>query len=171
MSIIMKVKLFLSLIILIWLSTVTVFAEDPIAVIHIPSIEVRSEVIPLHTRKFSYGATWDTRRLNDNVGYLTGTGWFGNNQNVVLGGHSETYQRQPSIFYHLADVQVGDVIHVEANDTTYNYIVTSLEWVDPTNLNSVLPTGHAQLTLITCDTNSYDGSRYQQRLVIRALPG
>ena len=141
-----------------------------IAIIQIPAIEVEASVIPLVIRQMPQGATWDTRQLLSDVGYLTGTGWFGQNRNVVLGGHAETVDRQENTFYNLNLLQVGDTIVVHTDGTIYTYAVASLEWVDPSDLTSVLPTGHDQLTLITCDTNSFDGSLYQQRLVVRALP-
>lgn len=138
--------------------------------IEIPSLEITADIVPLYIRQMPHATTWDTRRLNHNVGFLTGTGWFGQNKNVVLGGHSELPDRQPSIFYTLQDVEMGAIIQVHTNDTIYNYVVTSLEWVDPSDLSSVLPTGHDQLTLITCDTNSYDDGTYEKRLIVRALP-
>lgn len=147
-----------------------VIQAQEIAIIQIPAIEVEASVVPLVIRQLPHAITWDTRQLMNDVGYLTGTGWFGENRNIVLGGHAETIDRQPNTFFNLNLLQVGDVIQVHTNGTVYTYAVTSLEWVAPTDLNSVLPTGHDQLTLITCDSNSFDGSLYQQRLVVRALP-
>lgn len=144
--------------------------EAQLTRIEIPSVEIDAEIIPIYIRQMAGGATWDTRRLYNHVGHLTGTGWFGQGKNVVLGGHSETVDRLPNVFYNLADIEVGAEIHVSVNGTTYNYVVTSLEWVVPTDLRSVLPTGHDQLTLITCDTDSYDNGTYEKRLVVRALP-
>ena len=164
----LKLKL---LVLIVFLIAAPYIAQaQEIARVQIPAIEVEASVIPLYIRQLPHAVTWDTRQLLNNVGYLTGTGWFGQNRNVVLGGHAETIDRQPNTFYNLNLLQVGDVIHVHTDGTVYNYVVYSLEWVAPTDLNSVLPTGHDQLTLITCDTNSFDGSIYQQRLVIRALP-
>jgi len=141
-----------------------------IAVIQIPAIEVEANVVPLVIRQLPHAITWDTRQLINDVGYLTGTGWFGQNRNIVFGGHAETVDRQPNTFYNLNLLQVGDLIHVHTDGVIYTYAVASLEWVAPTDLSSVLPTGHDQLTLITCDSDSFDGSLYQQRLVVRALP-
>ena len=138
--------------------------------IEIPSLEVNTEIIPIYIRPIYGHTTWDTRRLYDNIGHLNGTGWFGQNKNVVLAGHSETIDRLPNVFYNLANIEVGAEIYVYANGTAYHYVVTSLEWVVPTDLTSVLPTGHDQLTLITCDTDSYDNGTYEKRLVVRALP-
>ena len=164
----LKLKL---LLIFILLTVVPqIIQAQEIATIQIPILEVEANVVPVHIRQLPHAITWDTRRLYDKVGYLTGTGWFGENKNVVLGGHAETVDRQPNIFFNLHQLQIGDVIHVHANGTTYHYAVASLEWVIPTDLSSVLPTGHDQLTLITCDSDSFDGTGYEKRLVVRALP-
>jgi len=138
--------------------------------ISIPSLEIDADITPLVIREMAHGTTWDTSRLVQTVGYFTGTSWFGHGDNIVLGGHSELAQRQPDVFYRLDEVAIGDIIHVTADGQTFNYVVTSLEIVNPNNLNSILPTGFEQLTLITCDTASFDGSTYQQRLIVRALP-
>lgn len=163
---------FIAMFILVETDLRVVEAQSPSGRIAIPSLEIDAEIVPIYIRRLPQGATWDTRWLYGQVGHLTGTGWFGQNKNVVLGGHSESIDRQPDIFYDLGTIEVGAEIVIQANDTTYTYLVTSLEWVEPTDLSSVLPTGHDQLTLITCDTDSFDDDNgtYKQRLVIRALP-
>lgn len=168
MKIIFKLKYIIILCTLFVIPLLTQSQE--IARIEIPAIEVDATVVPLYIRQLPHAITWDTRQLINDVGYLTGTGWFGQNRNVVLGAHAETIDRQPNTFYNLNQLQVGDLIQVHTNGTVYSYTVTTLEWVDPSDLSSVLPTGHDQLTLITCDSGSFDGALYQQRLVVRALP-
>jgi len=138
--------------------------------IRIPSLEIDASITPLQIREMAHGTTWDTSQLVQTVGYFTGTSWFGQGNNIVLGGHSELAERQPDVFYNLNEIAVGDVIYVEADGQTFMYVVTSLETVSPNNLDSILPTGFEQLTIITCDTASYDGATYQQRLVVRARP-
>ncbi len=138
--------------------------------ISIPSLDISAPITPLVIREMSHGTTWDTSRLVQEVGYLTGTSWFGHGNNTVLGGHSELAERQPDVFYRLDEIQIGDVIDIDVDGQAYQYVVTSKELVDPTNLQSILPTGFEQLTIITCDTGSFDGSTYQQRLIVRAHP-
>jgi len=163
-------KLFVAIIVALLIPNLHFASASQGTRIEISSIDINAEVVPLYVRDLPHGTTWDTRSLTYDVGYLTGTGWFGQNNNVVLGGHSELDNREPSVFYNLDKVQIGDVISVHANGTTYQYSVASLEWVDPSNLNSVMPTGHDQLTIITCDTQSFDGDSYNKRLIVRALP-
>lgn len=169
MKTILKINVF-SLIVIMMLIQLPQLAVAQNNTISIASLDINASITPLEIRQMSHGTTWDTSRLVQEVGYFTGTGWFGQGTNIVLGGHSELAERQPDVFYNLDEIQLGDVISVHADGNDYNYVVTSIETVSPSNLNSILPTGFEQLTLITCDTNSFDGATYQQRLIIRARP-
>lgn len=140
------------------------------AQLRIPSLEVDAPIIPLVIRALPEGTTWDTSPLWQNVGYFTGTGWFGEGRNIVLGGHSEGADRVQEVFYDLDDITVDDEIYASANGQEYKYIVSSVETVGIYDLESLYPTTHEQLTIITCDTASYNGASYQQRIVVRALP-
>ncbi len=163
----LKLKLFIGIITTLLFSTVA-SAQD--AQLKIPSLEVDAQVIPLVIRELPEGTTWDTSPLWQNVGYFTGTGWFGEGRNIVLGGHSEGANRVQEVFYNLDDIKVGDEIYANANGQEYRYIVSSIETVGIYDLGSLYPTPHEQLTIITCDTASYNGASYQQRIVVRALP-
>lgn len=136
--------------------------------ISIPSIGVEAQIVtaPLTPDL----TTWDVSHLYMNVGHLIGTGWFGTGSNIVLGGHSETSSLAPDIFYNLDGVQVDDIITVNANGTQYQYIVTQVYSVSQFDVSIAYPTQHEQLTLITCQRDSYDGSQYQNRVIVVAVP-
>lgn len=163
----LNIKLIVGIIVTLLFANV-VQAQD--TKLQIPALEIDSEIISLVIRDMGYGTTWDTTPLSQNIGYFTGTGWFGQQNNTVLGGHSDSVNRTPEVFYNLDKILVGDAIYVSENNQEYTYIVASVELVDVYNLDSIRPTQHEQLTIITCDLASFDGQGYQKRLVVRALP-
>lgn len=137
--------------------------------ISIPSIEVEAPVVTLFIRAFPDGqVTWDTSTITSEVGYLDGLPWFGEGGNVVLGGHSELVGREPSVFYELDEVELGDEIIVNDHDEEYVYIVTDIFEVEQYDLSILYPTNGEQLTLMTCDTDSLVGGVYNRRVVVIA---
>lgn len=147
-------------------------AYDPGTRLSIPSIGVEAPVIPIPIRAQSHGVTWDTSRLKMSVGFLELTDWFGSGGNTVLGGHSELARGQEDIFYYLDLVKVGDEIIVNADGREFRYVVVQVFTVDQYDVEIVRPTPHEQLTLITCDTGSYNASNgeYDNRIVVVAHP-
>jgi len=146
------------------------FAEGRTATISIPSIGVQAPVVEIYIRAFADGSvTWDTNGLQNNVGHLEGTAWFGEAGNVVLGGHSELPGRVASVFVNLDQVQVGDVIVIDHDGAQKQYAVTGVAQVDPADLSPIYPTSDERLTLITCDTTSFaGGDTYARRLTVVA---
>lgn len=136
----------------------------------IPSIGVEASITtaPLDAQL----GTWDVSHLNMNVGHLVGTAWFGSGSNIVLGGHSETPNLAPDIFYDLDAVQVGDVIIVNIDGNQRQYRVTEVTSVSQFDIRIAYPTPFEQLTIITCQRDSYDGNvgQYQSRVVVKAVP-
>jgi LPXTG-site transpeptidase (sortase) family protein len=85
--------------------------------------------------------------------------------NTVFAGHRFTYH-DPAIFYHLDKVQQGDPITLYWNRKEYDYTVTKILTVKPTETSIEQPTDKPQLTLYTCTplwTSKY-------RLVVIATP-
>lgn len=139
--------------------------------ISIPAIGVNAPIVTIGIRAFPDGSvTWDTTNLTTQVGYLDGTSWFGEGGNVVLGGHSELAERAPSVFYNLDDLNVGDEIVVTVNGTQHRYTVTRKFDVATSDLSIVYPTNNEQLTIMTCDIDSYVNGTYARRTVIVAVP-
>lgn len=136
--------------------------------LEIPAIGVNAPILdaPLGEK------TWDVSHLDMTVGRLQHMPWFGMDENVLLAGHSADTQRQPDIFYNLHLLQTGDEISVRVGDHTYRYLVNTQFIVDQYDLSILQPTGHARLTLFTCDQSSYnsDTDTYDKRIVIYAYP-
>jgi LPXTG-site transpeptidase (sortase) family protein len=85
--------------------------------------------------------------------------------NTVIAGHRFTY-RGASFFYNLDKVALGDSIRIYWEGKTYNYKVTTIKTVLPSDAAVEAPSNQRMLTLYTCTplwTSKY-------RLVIQALP-
>jgi sortase A len=78
------------------------------------------------------------------VGHLPGTALPGEQGNVVLAGHRDTFFRP------LRDVRGGDVITLKTRDGDYEYVVESTAVVPPSDVKVLRSTGGRTLTLITC---------------------
>ncbi|GAB5426387.1 MAG: hypothetical protein Crog4KO_35340 [Crocinitomicaceae bacterium] len=104
------------------------------------------------------------------VGHFEYIPWFGEGGNIVLGGHSTDIQQNPDIFYDLEDVEIGDEIIVYANGHEYRYQITAVYEVAYNDLSVLYQTEEHQLTIITCDVDSYDGNMgsYTRRTVVTA---
>lgn len=145
-------------------------AQSPSGQIVIPSIGVDVAIVPTYL-SFDLG-TWDVSELSMNVGHFEYLPWFGEGGNVVLGGHSTDVQQNPDAFYLLDSVSVGDEIIVYANNTEYRYQVTRLFEVNYDDISVLYRTEEHQLTLITCDVDSYDDNAgsYARRTIVVAHP-
>jgi len=134
--------------------------------ISIPSAGISSWV----TTFFLDGVSWAIDPWERGVGHLQGTAWVGNTGNIALGGHSLYPNGSPGIFYNLYNVNVGDEIILKDNGVEKRYVVVSIREVDYRDVSVVYPTGHNQLTLITCDIPSFVSQTgvYLERLVVIA---
>jgi len=100
----------------------------------------------------------------------------GTGSNAVFAGH--VTWNGPAVFYHLDQLQVGDLIRLVGNDgaqLTYNVsAVFEVDPGDPDSLKVMWPTEGDVITLITCSGKFYEtddpvaGGDYTHRLVIRA---
>jgi len=142
-------------------------ALDPIT-LTIPAIDVQAPIVLAPLRAVSGVTTWDFSTLNAEIGFLEHTAWFGQGSNVVLGGHSEDIQRRPSVFYALHQLTEGDHIVINNAGVKHIYIVSDVFEVEADNLSILYPTETEQLTLITCDVDSYNAGDYDRRVVVIA---
>jgi sortase A len=94
-------------------------------------------------------------------GHMTDSALPGENGNVVITGHRDTF------FRHIYELNKGDEILVERNGKVFHYEVTGKKIVDPTDISVAKPTPDARLTLITCYPTYYIGPA-PQRLVVFA---
>lgn len=144
-------------------STITAYEGVTLS---IPTLQIESRIIefPLN------GTGWDIDPWEDAVGHLEGTAWFGESGNIALGGHSTLPDFSAGVFGALDQVALGETIVVHVNGEEQLYSVSGITHVTPDDLSVLYPSANEQLTLITCDTSSFDSesSTYLRRTIVRA---
>lgn len=103
----------------------------------------------------------DSRTLRRAVGHVPSTPLPGEDGNVVLAGHRDSF------FRGLRSVQAGDRIEVLTPDRRLRYEITSMEVVGAEDTDVLGPTKERSLTLITCYPFHYIGPA-PDRYVVRA---
>ena len=96
--------------------------------------------------------------LSNNDKVLSKGGWMysGNSTpdkggNTVIFGHRWLYKPPiQNTFYNLDKVAIGDRFSISWNGTIYNYQVSEVKIVNPTDVYVLNPTDTPQITLITC---------------------
>lgn len=139
--------------------------------IAIPALDILAPVVSIYPRNFEDGSsTWDTSSLTMNVGRLVGLPSFGQGGNIVLGGHSELDRGQADIFHELDRLQPGDIVTIEKGHEIFQYQVREVGKVALDDLSILSPSQSEILTLMTCDTSSYDDmdGSYNSRVVVIA---
>lgn len=146
-------------------------AQDLQTSVSIPSLNINAAITEIKLKQFPGGKiTWDTLNLGLNVGHLEGTAWLDAPGNIVLGAHSELAERTPGIFYTLDRIKTGDAVVLANGSETRTYTVTQIYQVEFKDLNPIYPASSDIVTLITCDTGSYNASTgvYNKRLIVVA---
>jgi sortase A len=103
----------------------------------------------------------DSRTLRRAVGHVPSTPLPGDEGNVVLAGHRDSFFRA------LRTVEEGDEIEVTTPGATLRYAVTAIEVVGAEDTDVLWPTKEKSLTLITCYPFHYIGPA-PDRYVVRA---
>jgi sortase A len=103
----------------------------------------------------------DTKTLSRAVGHVPYTPLPGENGNVGVAAHRDTY------FRGLRNVKHGDVIRLTTEDGVYLYEVDSLKIVWPRNVEVLDPTPDKRITLVTCYPFNYVGSA-PKRFIVQA---
>jgi sortase A len=124
----------------------------PLAVLDIPRIGLSAMVLE------GVGS----RTLRVGVGHVPGTSSPGQQGNVAIAGHRDTFFRP------LRRIQPGDDIFLGIPRQDYHYRVTSLEVVDPADVAVLKPHENDELTLVTCYPFSYIGPA-PKRFIVRAV--
>jgi LPXTG-site transpeptidase (sortase) family protein len=109
----------------------------------------------------------DSRTLRLGVGRIPGTAEPGQEGNLVLGGHRDTFFRP------LRGIRAGDFITLATAAGPYRYVVEWTAVVDPRDTGSLHATSERSLTLVTCYPFYYVGPA-PQRFIVRArqlMPG
>jgi sortase A len=128
------------------------FARPGISRLEIPRIGLTAMVLD--------GASSQTMRVG--LGHITGTSSPGENGNVAIAGHRDTFFRP------LRRIQEGDEILLETPAKALTYRVSSTEIVDPSDVAVLRSHGKDELTLVTCYPFSYLGPA-PKRFIVHAL--
>ena len=128
-------------------------AEDMLTRVSAPRIGLDAIVVEGTTR----------RDLLVGPGHLTGSALPGENGNVVITGHRDTF------FRHIYELTKGDEVTVERNGETFHYVVTGKKIVEPEDVSVIRPTSEARLTLITCYPTYYIGPAPERLVVFATL--
>ena len=99
--------------------------------------------------------------LDHGVGHVDGSALPGQQGNVVLAAHRDTFFRS------LRNIQKGEVVRVTTPAGTRTYSVESTDIVNPTQVSVMDPTPTPTLTLITCYPFYYVGHA-PKRFIVRA---
>jgi sortase A len=103
----------------------------------------------------------DARTLRLAVGYIPGTALPGDNGNVGLAGHRDTFFRK------LRDINPDDEIRITTKEGVFRYFVQRTNIVQPSDVWVLNATNSPVLTLVTCYPFTYIGSA-PQRFIVRA---
>ena len=122
----------------------------------------RLEIRSIHlSALFIEGA--DGPSLRRAVGHIPGTALPGELGNVALSAHRDTF------FRHLGQLAKGDAISITTRHGSYEYVVESLQVVDPDERSVLRDLGRPSLTLITCYPFYYVGPAPKRFVVHAAL--
>jgi sortase A len=103
----------------------------------------------------------DSKTLRRAVGHVPGTALPGQDGNVALAAHRDSF------FRGLRDVKKNDLIQMETFDRNLEYVVDSTEIVQPSDVRVLAPTRDRMLTLVTCYPFNYIGHA-PKRFIVRA---
>ena len=105
----------------------------------------------------------DARSLLIAVGHLPGTALPGENGNIVVAGHRDTFFRP------LRHIRSGDEIRLVTPQGQFVYRVAWMTVVPPERTDLLAPTSEPALTLVTCYPFNWVGAA-PLRFIVRALP-
>jgi sortase A len=125
--------------------------KAPLAILRIPKIKLEVPVL---------NGT-DEITLNRGVGQIPGTAAPGEQGNIGIAGHRDSFFRE------LKDLNKGDAIELETTGGSQIYIVDLILVTDATNVSVLRPRGTQSLTLVTCYPFTYIGPA-PRRFVVQA---
>lgn len=127
---------------------------DTIGVLYIPRLEREIPIIE----------GTDEEELDQGVGHYTGTGFPGENKQILLSGHRDTVFRQ------FGELEHGDEFHVKMEHGTFIYEIHDHTIVPADDTTVIDPSRTDEvLTVSTCYPFSYIGSA-PDRYVLFAYP-
>jgi sortase A len=99
--------------------------------------------------------------LNVGVGHIKGTALPGEQGNIGIAGHRDTYFRA------LKDIQSGDEIRIQTATGLSRYKVDRVQIVAPDDIQVLAPSASSAITLVTCYPFYFIGAA-PQRYVVHA---
>ena len=135
-----------------WQTSLTLPREEPLAVLHVPRIQLDVPVL-----RGTSDAT-----LDRGAGHVEGTAMPGTSGNSGIAGHRDGF------FRGLKDVAIGDAIELETLQETQTYRIERTWIVKPDDVSVLDPTPEQSITLVTCYPFYFVGSA-PQRYIIRAV--
>lgn len=100
--------------------------------------------------------------LQNGAGWYNGSVFIGNYGNCVIAGHNYT------VFYHLFDCEIGDIVTLETDYCKLTYEITDSVIFEETDTTYVEPTDDDRLTLYTCyNENRLGLSRYRLAFICK----
>jgi sortase A len=124
------------------------------------SIVGRLEIPRLGTSVVVFEGT-DAGTLDLGAGHWTGSPLPGEDGNVVMAAHRDTFFRS------LRNIRNHDAVDVATTEGTRHYLVDSTQIVNSNDLAVLAPTAEPSLTLITCYPFEYFGHA-PKRFIVRA---
>ncbi len=148
-------------------------ALSPPTWIYIASIELSQPIVPVGVDINGVPIVPD-----HNPGWFNQSARPGEGENIVLWGHVLRFQSTPHIpapFGRIKELAIGTPIHIfTADGQEHVYIVQQQIWVQPTQVEYILPVGAERLTLVSCigEYVIVDGSveNMSHRLITIATP-
>jgi sortase A len=125
--------------------------DKAIAVLRIPRIALE---VPVN-------AGTEAQVLARGAGLITGTAAPGTAGNVAIAAHRDSF------FRGLKDLEIGDLVELDTQYSTWSYRVSALWVVDPDDVNVIADTSEPVLTLVTCYPFYFVGHA-PQRFIVRA---
>ncbi|MDG5788977.1 class D sortase [Evansella sp. AB-P1] len=106
----------------------------------------------------------DEEELKSGVGHFIGTGFPGEEKQILLSGHRDT------VFRNLGELQVGDIIEVKMSYGTFQYVIEETFIVDKDDRTVIdYEIDDEVLTVSTCYPFRYIGDA-PERYIINAKP-
>jgi sortase A len=103
----------------------------------------------------------DAKTLRRAIGHIKGTALPGENGNVGLAGHRDTFFRE------LRNIRQDDEVTLTTPTGTYSYRVESIKLVAPEDTEVLNDSGESVLTLVTCYPFYFVGPS-PKRFIVRA---
>lgn len=131
----------------------------------IPMLELTSTIVPVPVDSTG----WNVNGLDDDVGWLTGTGEHpGGTWGVALTAHTSRRTGTAGPFGYLWRVPLHAEIRYVWGGETHVYRVTDKRWLAPTDTRVVFVPDGNTLLLLTCDGWNFVDQTYIQRLLVIA---